>query len=64
MYRISHKNYQQNQNDEQVTLVEIALTFYMLHGNMQAICFTKHGKCMEPAWKHFVGLQCSRHYLN
>ena len=26
--------------------------------------FTKHGKFQDRAWKHFVGLQCSLHYLN
>ena len=41
------------------TLVEIAWTFYMMRGNIQAIFFTKHGKFREPAWKHFVGLQCN-----
>ena len=38
------------------SLLEIVGTFYMLHENMQANFFTKHGKFREPAWKHFVGL--------
>ena len=47
-----------------LTLVEIARTFYMLHGNIQANFFIKHGKFRDRAWKHFVGLQCSLHCLN
>ena len=52
------------QTHDYETLVEVAAKFYRHLQKMPANFFMKHGKFRDHAWKHFVGLLCSFHYLS